>query len=110
MPIRTITGRRRPQGADELTRALVRELRHETRQGPEIIIEQARRGQPIHLYVVWDAWNDLSLQERSEIIMDAFEKAKGRQQSLLVTLAMGLTRNEAQRTLPSLVREQTVLN
>lgn len=105
MSVRTITGRQRPQNAEELTAAIVHELRHPSKQNePEIIVEQARPGQPIHLYVIWDTWGDLSLQERSEIVMDAYEEAKGKKQSLLVTMAMGLTQTEAKRMFPALTR------
>jgi hypothetical protein len=50
-----------------------------------------------HLYVVWDAWRDLTQRERSEMIMDVYEAVRGRNFALNVTVAMGLTPEEAKR-------------
>ena len=52
---------------------------------------------PTRLYVIWDAWGSLSQRERSEIIMDAYEATHRREDLLHVTVAMGLTREEAER-------------
>ncbi|WP_165373280.1 hypothetical protein [Sorangium cellulosum] len=51
----------------------------------------------MHIYVIWDDWGTLGQQERSEIIMDAYEEAQGQQRALGVAVAMGLTRAEGQR-------------
>ena len=50
-----------------------------------------------HIYVIWDDWRDISAIERSEIIMDALEEARGREACLVITVAMGLTPQEAKR-------------
>lgn len=50
---------------------------------------------PTHLYVVWNAWRDLTQRRRSEMIMDAYIAVRGRAYALNVTLAMGLTPEEA---------------
>ena len=52
---------------------------------------------PIHIYVVWDRWQDLSQQERSEIVMDAYEATHPLDDIVRVTLAMGLTKGEARK-------------
>ena len=52
---------------------------------------------PTHLYVIWEAWRDLTPRRRSEMIMDAYVAVRGRAYALNVTLAMGLTREEADR-------------
>ena len=66
-----------------------------------IIIETVDRLRPqqvpTHLYVIWSEWEDLPSRRRSEMIMDAYESVKGRTWALNVTLAMGLTPEEAQR-------------
>src|SRR5262245_32266398 len=54
-------------------------------------------GNAVKLYVVWDAWKDLTQSQRSELIMDVYEELHGLQQSTRVTVAMGLTSIEAQR-------------
>ena len=52
---------------------------------------------PTRLYVIWEAWRDLTPRRRSEMIMDAYVAVRGRADALNVTLAMGLTREEAER-------------
>ena len=52
---------------------------------------------PTHLYVIWEAWRDLTPRRRSEMIMDAYVAVRGRADALNVTLAMGLTQEEADR-------------
>jgi hypothetical protein len=47
--------------------------------------------------VIWSDWGDFNQQERSEIIMDAYEEARGSDLVSLVTVAMGLTPTEAER-------------
>ncbi len=64
---------------------------------PVIIEENAGANQPVHIYVIWDEWQQLPQLDRSEIIMDAYEERYGQQQSLNVTVAMGLTPTEADR-------------
>jgi len=71
-----------PQGAEPII------IEESTRQGPT----------PIHLYVVWQEWDDLSPLERSRIILKAYEHHLGPANAALVTdvtLAMGLTPAEA---------------
>ena len=105
MSYRKITGMQQPAGAEEFTRLLEAEWRNKSNeQQPAIIVEQPNAMQPAHLYVIWDAWKELSLQERSEIIMDVFEKVEGKAAAANVTVAMGLTEDEAQRFAPSVVR------
>lgn len=66
-------------------------------EGEPLIIEEAPRDgdRPNHLYVVWSEWNDLTPLERSRLIMQAYEKHRGRDFANSVTLAMGLTPDEA---------------
>lgn len=60
-------------------------------------LDDKRHHGTIHLYVIWQDWKHLDLRERSEIIMDAYEAARGPESALRVTIAMGLTREEADR-------------
>ncbi len=62
-----------------------------------VIIEEAAHHRPVHLYVIWEDWSQLTLQERSEVIMEAYEDVKGLDKVLDVTVAMGLTKEEADR-------------
>ncbi|MDQ2730731.1 MAG: hypothetical protein M3Y56_03650, partial [Armatimonadota bacterium] len=62
-----------------------------------IIVEESGPNSPVHLYVIWSDWAELNQQERSEIIMEAFEDVNGLENVLNVTVAMGLTPVEAKR-------------
>ena len=73
----------------------------EDRPGTEpVIIEESTRNSPapVHLYVVWQEWSDLSPLERSRTILKAYERHLGEANAAQVTeitLAMGLTPDEA---------------
>ena len=62
-----------------------------------IIIEEAPSAgaRANHLYVVWSEWAALTPIERSKAILQAYEAYRGRDLSQSVTLAMGLTPQEA---------------
>lgn len=73
-------------------------------QSPQIppaepfIIEDGNPQQgPLNLYVIWNAWRDLDPIERSEIIVNACEKVRGRSFVLQVSSATGLTTEEAEQ-------------
>jgi len=107
MPI----GRLEPQInplADRLRDQLTREWKKPSdATGAPIIIkdEGSRRDPSIRLYVIWDSWQGLSQQERSEIIMDAYTEYRltaptysfDEDDLHKVTVAMGLTSEEAAR-------------
>ena len=76
--------------------ALINEWKSPDSKAKEpIILIDERPNQPIHLYVVWSAWEDMDMQERSEIIMDAFEAVEGLDKCLEVSVALGVTPKEA---------------
>lgn len=90
--------RRVPQRHGELKKRLIDEWREEP--GPEPrpdIVEETEGDRTVHIYVTWDDWGTLSQEDRSEIIMDAYEEAAGPQKALEVTVAMGLSHREAKR-------------
>lgn len=84
---------------DRLRRDLIQEWRQPREDAPEPIIleEGGAQNRPTHLYVIWSEWAELNQQERSEIIMDAYEEVRGKDASLRVSVAMGLTSKEAER-------------
>ncbi len=85
---------------DELRFHLIREWRGENPASDEPVIIEApgdRFNPSTHLYVIWNRWGSLSQQRRSEVIMEAYEQRYGRDPSLNVTVAMGLTPGEADR-------------
>lgn len=84
-------------GEEELRKLLEEELRDPQDNGePEIIIEHPSPG-TIHLYVIWSRWGDLEQIVRSRVILDAFTEVRDEAEALQVTVAMGLTRSEADR-------------
>jgi hypothetical protein len=77
--------------------ALVTQLQDEldgkSKTGPQII-EEEQFGNRIHVIVIWDAWEDVSPEERGRAIMDAYEHSR-HDDVLRITLALGLTKDEA---------------
>lgn len=100
MPIKHRLKRTLPPSASELTRELIVEWTKPKKTGQPVIVIEGDQGQPRHIYVIWDAWQGLDPRDRSEIIMDAVEHLAGDQafpDVSLVTVAMGLTAEEAAR-------------
>src|SRR5258708_2782468 len=64
---------------------------------PVILEEKGRNGKLVHLYVVWSKWAHTDRVERSEIIMDAAQKKLRPGDLLEITIAMGLTPDEAKQ-------------
>ena len=101
MPVREYVESPHTPEAQGLLQELVGEWDHPSErddpQTPVILIKRREALNALHIYVVWDSWADMDQAERSEIIMDACEKHLGEEQTLKVTVAMGLTRDEAVR-------------
>ncbi len=92
----------KPRPVHPLAEALLQRLVEEMRQPSElssepVLIVEERPSHVVELYVVWSEWLGLSMEERSEIIMDAYETVHGTDQIRWVTLAMGVTPEEAPR-------------
>jgi hypothetical protein len=82
-----------------LTQALVAELQRGAPTGPPNapqIVEEENRRHMMHVTVIWDEWRDIAPEQRGKIIMDAYEQAQ-RDDLLRITVAMGLTHEEAER-------------
>lgn len=84
-------------GEEKLQRELEAELRSEKETGEPVIIIQQPNPQTIHLFVIWSQWADLEQVIRSRIIMDAFAAVNGDEEAHKVTVAMGLSVEEAKR-------------
>ena len=98
MPVRTYVPNR-PAPYTNLVDRLADEWRapDATAAEPVILEEPDRLGVVRHVYVVWDAWAQLSREVRAEIIMDAADRVKPRPTVSDITIAMGLTADEADR-------------
>lgn len=66
-------------------------------EAPLIVIESVRTTNREHITVIWDRFGEIEHSDRGRIILDAYEKAKGAAAALNVSIAMGLTRKEADR-------------
>lgn len=99
MPVKQIGPRQPSPMAGQLAQRLIAEWNSPqgTSAQPVIVEEHDAVGRLIHVYVVWDEWSNLEADERSEIVLDACEKVKGRTATLDLTIAMGLTSLEADR-------------
>jgi hypothetical protein len=64
---------------------------------PVILEEPDGRGTLRHVYVVWSDWSALPRETRGEVIMDAAARVKPQPDVLDITIAMGLTPDEADR-------------
>src|SRR5258708_8899845 len=99
MPFRRATARARPAAAETLEDRLAGEMDAPTEDpnAPVIVAEPPGNGPITRLFVIWDEWDSISQQDRSEIIMNAYVRAKGQADAVRVSVAMGLTRAEAGR-------------
>ncbi|WP_165221540.1 hypothetical protein [Aquisphaera insulae] len=71
------------------------ELRIERSFGQPRIYEQTYSTGKTRVLVIWDEWADRSLEERSAIILAAYESAEGTSSRDRIALASGLTMPEA---------------
>lgn len=84
----------RPMGGDFVER-LVDELKHQREGGQPLIDEREFPSGKIQTTVIWDAWDRMTLEDRTAIIHRAYEQAEGRDYRDRIALATGLTVPEA---------------
>ena len=73
---------------------LATELRSNHESGQPFIYEHTFGSGRIRILVVWDEWNDLSLEQRTDIILAAVEISDGKEYRDRVALANGVTMPE----------------
>lgn len=81
--------------SERLAERLSEEFRSPAPSGRPLILEEGGGREPVHLYVVWDEWADLPQIERSEIVLEAYQRVEGSEKAIEVTVAMGVTEREA---------------
>lgn len=84
----------RPAHGD-LAESLADELRGGRASGQPMIDELEFPSGKISVAVIWDQWDRLSLEDRTSIILRAYELAEGRDYRDRIALASGLTVPEA---------------
>jgi hypothetical protein len=96
MPFRKLKRLEAPE-EEKLRTDLKAEMRNPKDTGePEIVMDRPYAG-TVHLYVIWSEWGDLDQMIRSRIILDAYTEAFGKEECDKVTVAMGMTKEEAAR-------------
>ncbi len=103
MPIRRINAKQ-SEKFPEILHALEQEIKSNVEattaspESPYIVEEPANRGRNLHVLVIWNQWKDVPKQERSRLILDAYEAVKGEEEMLKILFALGLTWDEAEKT------------
>lgn len=84
-----------------LVEAIAQELRLEQAEGspdaPLIIEEDAPYSERIHVTVIWDRWAQVNPEDRSRVIVEAYEQVRGPGTFLTLTSALGLTHADAKK-------------
>lgn len=82
--------------ADDLVEKLVDELRQKRESGQPVVDEEEFPSGKLRVVVVWDEWERLpAAEDRTAIILRAYERAEGRDYRNRIALATGLTVPEA---------------
>jgi hypothetical protein len=98
MPVRQYKTNRPPQQGQLVDRlAQEWESPDPTATEPVVLEERNPKGEVVHVYVVWSDWAQMSRENRGEVIMDAAERIKPIPDVLKITIALGLTPEEADR-------------
>jgi hypothetical protein len=93
--IRTgVEPRERRTGSDLIDR-LADELKNNRESGQPIIYKTELPNDKLRVTVVWDNWDRLPLEDRTEIILEAYGRAEERGAAERVALASGVTVPEA---------------
>ena len=77
--------------AGNLVEQLVDELKTNRESGQPIIDEEEFPTKKLRVNVIWDKWDRVPLEERTATILQAYEKAFGRDRCDQIALASGLT-------------------
>ena len=92
MPRIKMTFEDQPRKPDaKLVERLVDELKANRESGQPFIYEQSFSTGKVRVLVIWDDWKDLSLEQRTNIILSAIEQSDGKDYRARVALASGLT-------------------
>src|SRR5947209_2333572 len=74
---------------------LVEELQSKRESGQPMIEEEEFPTGKLRVNVIWDAWDQVPLEDRTATILRAYEKAEGGDYGDRIALASGLTVPEA---------------
>jgi hypothetical protein len=96
MPRHIITSVPRSPKHEKLVKKLVQEFSATSPNlQPLILEERITATQSRHVRVIWDAWKDLRDEQRSDVIVEAYQQAEGEEAAGQITIAEGVTVPEA---------------
>jgi hypothetical protein len=85
----------------DLVKILVEEMKKtgvsDTPDVPTIYEQAQSYGDNLHVTVVWDKWAGIPPEERGAIILDAYAEAGLDEEMRRITLALGVTKEEAEK-------------
>lgn len=84
-----------PRTRADLAERLADELRSSRESGQPMVYEQEFPNGRLRVIVIWDAWDRVSPEERTAVILRAYELAGDRESRSRIALASGLTVPEA---------------
>jgi len=82
---------------DEIANELRLEQAEGSADAPLIIEEEARYSGRTHVTVIWDRWAQVGPEERSRMILEAYETVRGPGTFLTLTSALGFTHADAKK-------------
>jgi hypothetical protein len=81
---------------DRFIKRLAEELKAPGTQPQPLILEQEVPATGSrHVHVIWDQWKQLSDEERTDVIIEAYSQAEGQAYAEQITIASGLLATEA---------------
>jgi hypothetical protein len=96
MPRYVISPTARSVKHDAFVKKLVQEFTSSSANvQPLILEEEIPSTNSRHVHVVWDRWKELEDEQRSAVISDAYTEAEGPEAAKAITIADGLTPQEA---------------
>ena len=84
-----------PAVIGDLVAKLADELQNSREYGQPVIDEERFPTGKIRVVVIWDVWDGLPFEDRTAVILQAYERAEGREKRDAIALASGLTFPEA---------------
>jgi hypothetical protein len=98
MPIKKISAKPSHNRPD-LVKILVKELQvageSSSPDTPNIYQEELRYTDSLQVTVVWNRWSEVPVEDRAEIILDAYHDAGMDDEMRRITVALGVTPEEA---------------
>lgn len=86
-----------PELVNELTEEMHKTGVSQTPDTPMVYEEPQPYGKNLHVKVIWNRWAGVPVEERGAIILDAYDKAGLQDEMRRITIALGLTPEEAEK-------------